>query len=69
MADGRTEGASARPRNWLGRRHLMAVYGAFAAYAVAFALLSGGEDRTIDSEGRPWPGGGLTSRSRAAVRG
>ena len=45
MADGRTEGASARPRNWLGRRHLMAVYGAFAAYAVAFALLSGGEDR------------------------
>ena len=45
MADGRTEDAPATSRSWLNRRRLMAAYGAFAAYAVAFALLSGGEDR------------------------
>ncbi|HWM96089.1 MAG TPA: hypothetical protein VNO54_03445, partial [Streptosporangiaceae bacterium] len=32
-------------RNWLGRRYLMAAYGAFAAYATAAAFLSGGRDR------------------------
>jgi len=45
VADGRTEDAPATSRSWLNRRRLMAAYGAFAAYAVAFALLSGGEDR------------------------
>ena len=32
-------------RTWLGRRHLMAVYGAFGAYAVAAAFVSGGRDQ------------------------
>ena len=45
MASGPAEAAPAFPRSWLGRRHLMAAYGAFAAYAAAFALLSRGEDR------------------------
>jgi hypothetical protein len=40
-----TEDALAGPRNWLGRRHLMAAYGAFGAYATAAAFLSGGRDR------------------------
>ena len=32
-------------RRWLGRRHLMAAYAAFGAYAVAAAVLSGGRDQ------------------------
>ncbi len=43
--DARTEDAPAAPRSWLGRRHLMAAYGAFGAYAVAAAFVSGGRDR------------------------
>ena len=45
MASGRTEGARATPRSWLGRRYLLAAYGAFAAYATAAAFLTGGRDR------------------------
>ena len=43
--DARTEDAPAASRSWLGRRHLMAAYGAFGAYAVAAAFVSGGRDR------------------------
>jgi hypothetical protein len=32
-------------RSWLDRRHLMAAYAVFGAYAVAAAIFSGGEDR------------------------
>jgi hypothetical protein len=32
-------------RRWLGRRHLMAAYAAFGAYAVVAAVLSGGRDQ------------------------
>jgi phosphatidylinositol alpha-1,6-mannosyltransferase len=45
VAGDRTEDALATSRNWLGRRHLMAAYGVFGAYAVAAAFLSGGRDR------------------------
>jgi phosphatidylinositol alpha-1,6-mannosyltransferase len=45
MAGGRTEDAPAAYPTWLGRRHLMAAYAAFGAYAVAAAFLSGGRDR------------------------
>ena len=45
MAGGRTEDAPAAYLTWLGRRHLMAAYAAFGAYAVAAAFLSGGRDR------------------------
>src|ERR1700745_1593476 len=41
----RTEDVPASPRSWLGRRHLMAAYGAFGAYAVAAAFVSGGRDQ------------------------
>src|SRR6185437_11220472 len=43
--DARTEDAPAAPSRWLGRRHLMAAYGAFGAYAVAAAFVSGGRDQ------------------------
>src|SRR5689334_10604807 len=43
--DARTEDGLTPPRSWLGRRHLMAAYGAFGAYAVAAAFVSGGRDR------------------------
>src|SRR6185295_2455468 len=43
--DARTEDAPAAPSRWLGRRHLMAAYGAFGAYAVAAAFISGGRDQ------------------------
>ena len=45
MAGGLTEDVPAAYLTWLGRRHLMAVYAAFGAYAVAAAFLSGGRDR------------------------
>ena len=45
MVGGRTEDAPAAYLTWLGRRHLMAAYAAFGAYAVAAAFLSGGRDR------------------------
>ena len=44
-AGGRTEDAPAAYLTWLDRRHLMAAYAAFGAYAVAAAFLSGGRDR------------------------
>ena len=44
-ADGRTEDAQAAYLTWLDRRHLIAAYAAFGAYAVAAAFLSGGRDR------------------------
>jgi hypothetical protein len=44
-ADGRIDDAPAAYLTWLGRRHLMAVYAAFGAYAAAAAFLSGGRDR------------------------
>src|SRR5215469_2622128 len=40
-----TEDAPAAYRTWLDRRHLMAAYAVFGAYAVAAAFLSGGRDR------------------------
>src|SRR5215469_10094698 len=40
-----TEDAPAAYRTWLDRRHLMAAYAAFGAYAVAAAFLTGGRDR------------------------
>ena len=40
-----TEDAPATYRTWLDRRHLMAAYAVFGAYAVAAAFLSGGRDR------------------------
>jgi hypothetical protein len=43
--DARSEDAPAPPRSWLDRRHLMAAYGAFGAYAVAAAFVSGGRDQ------------------------
>jgi hypothetical protein len=43
--DARTEDGPAAPRSWPGRRHLIAAYGAFGAYAVAAAFVSGGRDR------------------------
>jgi len=45
VAGGRTEDAPAAWPTWLGRRHLMAAYAAFGAYAVTTAVLSGGRDR------------------------
>ena len=44
-AGGLTDDAQAAYLPWLDRRHLMAVYAAFGAYAVAAAFLSGGRDR------------------------
>jgi hypothetical protein len=44
-AGGRTEDGQAAYPTWLDRRHLMAAYAAFGAYAVAAAFLSGGRDR------------------------
>ena len=45
MEGDRTEDVPAPLRSWLGRRHLMAAYGAFGAYAVAAAFVSGGRDQ------------------------
>jgi Dolichyl-phosphate-mannose-protein mannosyltransferase len=45
MAGGRTEDVPPAYLTWLDRRHLMAAYAAFGAYAVAAAFLSGGRDR------------------------
>ena len=45
MEDARAEDAPAPSRKWLGRRHLMAAYGAFGAYAVAAAFVTGGRDQ------------------------
>src|SRR5262249_17555351 len=44
-AGGLTEDAPAAYWTWLDRRHLMAAYAAFGAYAVAAAIMSGGRDR------------------------
>ncbi|MGH3176618.1 MAG: sulfotransferase family protein, partial [Streptosporangiaceae bacterium] len=61
MAGSRTEDVPAAYLTWLGRRHLMATYAVFGAYAAA-ACLSGSRDRVWAMAGSPAdPGPGLVA--------